>query len=203
MNEGSADDLVNKGKAYHEAGHAVLQHLFRMDLTNVSIQPVSDLIGGVSQAQAEHPVILSLKGAYFNGTPEHDRRTCHRIMIALGGEAAQREFFEESVEDFHAAFDRREVKELIRDWDRLASQAEREEKVDELYECTRQLLTNPLCVGAVEAVARALLAERQLTGTQAKALIRNAITKAKQEAVASGKASPKLECPHCAEYDDE
>jgi hypothetical protein len=198
VNGTSIDELTNRGYAYHEAGHAILFRVFGLTLTNISILPVNDAAGGQTQALGQHPVILQQMGVFYEGTPEQDQYICHHIMITQGGEVAQTEFCPESLQDYHARFDRLAVERLIKKWDRSASLFEMEEKIKELYRDTRQLLRNPLCVAAIHAVAGALLEQKQLTGEQARTLIHDAMIEATNAAKVSGEPPLELKCPHCA-----
>src|SRR4051812_33613959 len=71
------DDLIDdaslkKGYAYHEAGHAVLQLVYGLNVTRVSILPIGKDKGGVTQAEGPHPVILNQLGVQFEGTVARD-----------------------------------------------------------------------------------------------------------------------------------
>jgi hypothetical protein len=204
LNDAAANELLNRGKAYHEAGHAILFHVFGMTVKNVSILPVNEVVGGVAHAEGKHPVVLQQMGVFWEGTRERDQYICHHIMINHGGEVAQSEFCPDSLEDHQASNDRRSTKTWIKQWNRFASASEREEKIQELYSETRQLLRNPLCVVGIHAVAGALLEQGQLTGDQARALIRSAMDEAKNAARAVGDPPLTITCPHCANarYDD-
>jgi hypothetical protein len=174
------------GRAYHEAGHAVLQQRFGRQIDYVSIVEESEAIGGVSQSRGVHSLVLERSGALYEGTPEYDRHICHLIMISLAGEVAEAHFCAESVEDHHARFDRQNVERLIRRWNSYAKRAEREAKVDELCDYTFDLITAPRCAAAVEAVARELIKNGTLLGEFARKII-------------GGAWGPggAIECPHC------
>jgi hypothetical protein len=85
-------------------------------------------------------------------------------------------------------------------WNRYARPGEREAKLESLYGHTRQLLLAPVCAAAVEALARALLERKELTGIEARGIIVKAMLEVSDAATASGERSPKLNCPHCEEY---
>src|SRR5438067_344287 len=101
----------------------------------------------------------------------------HLIMIGQAGQAAQNEFCPDSLEEHHAFFDRESVKKLIREWNRYATADERHEKIDELFDQTMRLVTQPSCASAIHALARALHKDKQLTGEQAINLIREGVNK--------------------------
>jgi|ERR1044071_1497205 ATP-dependent Zn protease len=197
MNEAATDELENKGHSYHEAGHAVFQSFFGMKLVGVSILP-KGLSAGRSEAQGEHQIILGQRGVFFEGTPERARYLCHRIMIVQAGEVAQKELCPESFHDSQCGFDHLKAQTLIEEWDHYAYLHEREEKLAELYESTRQLVSTPWCTAAIEALAQALLEHKQLTGGQARQLIIEAILKTAKERKSLGEPPLNYECPHCA-----
>ena len=116
VSKNSSDDVSRRGTAFHEAGHAVIQYMFGMMLKKVSILPIGESIAGVSLAAGRHPLELSMIGAYYEGTIAYDRRICHHIMATQAGEVAQQLFCPESVEEFHAALDRRSVRRAILIW---------------------------------------------------------------------------------------
>jgi len=200
MNESDTDALLNKGKAYHEAGHAVLHLIFGMRLEDVSIVPTGELVGGTTQFREQHPVVLSGKGVYCEGTIERDRYICHGIMATQAGEVAQTLFCPESVQPHHAGLDRRAVKAQIKAWDRYANASEQEDKLESLYCDTRQLLAQPLCVAGVTALAQELVLHRQLSGERARCIIREAMAEATKRAKEAGGPPLDLKCPHCEEY---
>ena len=96
-----------------------------------------------------------------------------------------------------------ECEALIKQWDGYASSSEREEKLDDLRKHTRQLLAHPVYTSAIHVVAEKLLEQKQLTGQQARTLINRAMNEAKNAVTAHGNQLMKIECPHCAEYDEE
>ena len=195
-----AASLEEEGKAYHEAGHAVLQHNFRMELLNVSIQPIAHS-GGRAVARMQHQVELSQMGVFYEDTPERDKFICHLIMVSLAGEVAQKQFCPDSFEQYQIGSDEQHVRSLIKEWDRYATSSDREYKIEELYDHTWELLENPLCVAAIRAVAGSLLEHKQLTGKQAEALIRKAMNMA--TAKMDGNRWSVVRCPHCEEYVEE
>jgi ATP-dependent Zn protease len=201
MNESAPDVTRIKGIAYHEAGHAVLERVFGTTIVKVAILPVGEVTGGVTATRNKDSIALERLGVFHEGTIERDRYICHEIMAAQAGEAAQELFCPESVEPYHARSDRLQIRAYIKQWNRnYAYAGEREAKVEELYQFTRQLLMTPLCIAAVHALADALIEHKELSGDQANTTILDAIIAEARRLKLSGKEAPRIECPHCADY---
>ncbi len=190
---------LSKGKAYHEAGHALLATIFEMEIVKVSIETVDDK-GGCTVYKAPHPVILRQRGVFYEGTIEQDAWRCHNVMITLAGEVAQREFCPESILPSQFVFDRQEANLLVK---RICygSPCSMEAKLSSLYEYTRQIIQNPLRVGGLHALASALLASEEISGLEVWHIIRGAIADPIQAAGPSDRGAFNSACPHCAEYD--
>jgi hypothetical protein len=196
MTTSESDSAQLKGAAYHEAGHAVLQHLFGMDLAGVYILQEEPGTRGASAYRHPHEVILNQQGVYFEGTIERDRYLCHDIMQTQAGEAAQQLFCPETVEQHQASRDRASVKRVIQMWDRHTTQWEKDEKIEHLSLHTRTLLLDARCTAAVHVLAEALVTEKKLTGDETRELIRAAIQKTQQSVP---DLSDRIRCPHCEE----
>ncbi|HCE42826.1 MAG TPA: hypothetical protein DET40_04710 [Lentisphaeria bacterium] len=108
MDTPELDETELEGKAYHETGHAILQYLFGYKLVEVNIVETDDK-GGVTSCRGRHPFELQRAGAFYLGTPDHDKHICHNIMITLAGAVLQEHFCRDSVKDYHAGYDRIEV----------------------------------------------------------------------------------------------
>jgi hypothetical protein len=198
----ATDDLGDKGKAYHEAGHVIFQFLFKKTLIKVSILPQGGDVGGVSAALNQHPLILRQIGAHFTGTVAQDKVVCHDIMISQAGEVAQTLFCPQSVH-FEAARDDRVNIERHKKRLRNYTPLDRAARIEELEEFTRQLLNDPLCIAYAHAIAQALLERKELSGEEVKTMMVKAKKEATLKAKESGQPPPNIICPHCANYPDD
>lgn len=151
--------LGKKVVAYHEAGHAVVHLCFEHDVEQISILRDGDAAGGVRVNRADHDALrhedLLEKQVPFE----------RAIMAAMAGVIAQRKFAPESVDDIHAATDRRVVDEYL---------DELETPTPEIWAAYRRVLE--LRTGAlldqhwaqVERLASALLQHGTLTKDEAR-----------------------------------
>lgn len=198
MSESDKNAVRDRGYAFHEAGHAILDHLFKNKILRISIALDDGRHGGVTESQEPHPVILRSMGVYFKGTIERHRYYCHRIMTLLAGMISQELFCPESVEPYHDVYDKDGVEQLMRLLDRNASASERDETIVNLTEATRTFLSNPLCAEAVNALALTITQRREISGEDAHATINNAIRQVRGQR----RLTEQIRCPHCEQYDE-
>jgi hypothetical protein len=185
---------LEKGIAYHESGHAIVAYFYKKSLVTIAI--LSDnKSDGVCSYEGVHPVELQQKGVCFEG-PERWRYLCHSIMISLAGEVAQTMFCKESAGPHQNQIDRANVQMLIDEWGKYLTQGEKEDKIEQLTNHTKELIENPLYTAATHSLAAALLEKKTLQVEQVEEVIDRAIRKeAAVEKVV-------VLCPHC-EFDKE
>ncbi len=185
-----ANTRLIRGYAYHEVGHAIVQLLLNPaeDLISVSIFPDKDS-GGRITVKPQHPVARQQAGIGFEGTVGHDKYICHSIMVDLAGEIVQSTFCHDTVEEYQSNRDRLSTNALLRQWDRRATRFELANKLGELRSNTIELLRDATIVESIHAVVAALLAHRELSGKQVRALM--------DQAFAKSGASQSVTCPHC------
>ncbi|MCX6985783.1 MAG: hypothetical protein NT118_13700 [Lentisphaerae bacterium] len=193
----NSDETKLEGKAYHEAGHVIMQYLFGYKLEEVDIVE-TDSKGGVTSFRGKHQFHLQNEGVFYLGTPERDKYICHHIMISLAGEVSQEQFCRNLVKGYRAGYDRIDVQRLSKSLDPMwySYPGELEARIENLRITTLQILTEEDVIGAVHAVAQALRDKKVLKGDEAISIIRNAIA----QAVGGGKF--KFQCPHCDEYEE-
>ncbi len=110
MDATSESHLLNKGYAYHEAGHAVAHFHFGRTLVKVELpDPDKGRPLGATQALDIHPFLLQQRGVHFLNTPERAEYYSELIMISLAGEVAQKTHCRESFRPAHSSKDRANV----------------------------------------------------------------------------------------------
>ena len=149
--------------AYHEAGHAVLAHFTGFGCESISIVATDDSSGRFSaKALAER-----LDGA-LDLTDAEERRVVDALMVILGGLAA--ELAVGGKADYEAGHDDRTRATF------LASSISADEHAtaalleSSLKKATRRLQT-PGMRQSLEAVAKALIERKELTGSELGALM--------------------------------
>jgi hypothetical protein len=156
--------------AYHEAGHAVVAWCLDLDLGSATIVPDGDSAGHV-MIEPEEP---STCAAAVQGGPWHPYRLLleKRVMVLQAGEVAQRRSNPRSVRRGHSQDDFKRCVDILRIY------APDEEKRDVgshyrlLCNWTAHLIEQHWHL--VEAVAKALLERRELSGPQIRAVIHTA-----------------------------
>ena len=148
--------------AYHEAGHAVASWCLGRRVCSATIVPDDDSAGRVKN-EREKP---STAFAVECGDPWHPSRfrAEKRVMIVQAGEVAQRRYNPRSVRRYHSQSD------LNKSLDTLLScnPYEEEPDVTHHYQLLRKWTASLIerHWHLVEAVAKALLERRTLSGTQ-------------------------------------
>lgn len=154
--------------AYHEAGHAVMCRLMRFRLRSISVGN-DELAAG----QTTHDIARHRTREGVGETDAVRRRVEKTILVCLAGPLAQARYDGENPKasnggavDVDTAFD-------------LALRLFRSKRTATAFlkfaeEWARQKLDEPSTWAAVEALAGALLREGRLSGSQARAIIREA-----------------------------
>lgn len=199
MDAGEDDSVMIRGAAYHEAGHAVAQVLFGMDLAEVVITSGEGEIGGVCSYHPPHQITLEALGVFYEGTAARHRYVSHLIMSTQAGEVSQRVFCPASVKPYHAAPDCACVERLIKGLDRCLSVQEQAASIDELRGFTSELLAEPRCTAAIHTVAKVLVQEKRIQGDRARKMILDAMNATRQ---ADSSLPAEVPCPHCVAYED-
>lgn len=148
--------------AYHEAGHAVVAWCLDLEVGSATIVPDNDSAGHV-MIEPEEP---STCAAAVRGGPWHPCRLLleKRVMVLQAGEVAQRCYNPHSVRRGHSQDDFKKCVDILRIY------APDEEKRDVmphyllLRKWTIYLIEQHWHL--VEAVAKALLERRELSGAQ-------------------------------------
>ncbi len=161
---------VDAATAYHEAGHAVVSWCLGFSVDRATIVPDNDSSGHV-MIEPEKPSTCTdaVRGGLW-----HPSRLLleKRVMLVQAGEVAQRRYNPRSVRRGHFRNDRRKCVDILRIY------APDEEKLDVMPHY--RLLRNWTIYlieehwHLVEAVAKALLECRELSGTQVLDVIRSA-----------------------------
>jgi hypothetical protein len=163
--------------AYHEAGHAVMHGCLRLRVPGATIVPDGDSAGHVKGTRQRPSAWIAVD----RGNRWHRSRFLaeKQVMILQAGEAAQRRYNPRSVRRRHYENDLFKCVALLR---KYAPQ----EKPDARHHC---LLLYQWAVSLIEqhwhlieAVARALLARRELSGSQVRAVIHTANKKRNKDA---------------------
>lgn len=155
--------------AYHEAGHAMMCRIMGFKLQSISII-ADELVSG----QTTHEKSMRSAKAKIEDT-DRARSTMEKtIMVCLAGPSAQKKYALNNLADDHGgaidadtAFD-------------LALRLFRSKRTAAAYikfaeEWVRQKLEEPTTWAAVEALARALVEQRKLSGRQAESILRGAM----------------------------
>jgi hypothetical protein len=183
------------GIAYHEAGHAVSQHLFGFELQSLVADPERD--SGRAEFQMSSSMRFGGNAVQFEATVARDRFLSHLIMLNQAGAIVQQTFCPASYRPENSGRDRRDIERYIRQRDRYASRVEREATIYELAGYTQEMLADERCVAAIHALATALIEHRRLGGDQAEAIIAQAIA---DTAASRRNMTGKIICPHCLAY---
>jgi hypothetical protein len=157
--EDSMRKLDKEVIAYNEAGHAVVGLYFGHDIEVVTIARKGDAAGSVAHNRADHDALR------YEDELQNQVIFERAIMAAMAGEVAQRKFAPDSIEDVHAATDRRLMNEYLEELDAAT---------DEIREAWARLL-NLRTIALidrlwphVERLATALLKRKTLTRDEAK-----------------------------------
>lgn len=145
--------------AFHEAGHAAVDLFFGHDLEHVTIERRGDSAGHASVDRSQHDALR------YEDELQKQVVFERAIIAAMAGAAAQRHFAPLSVDDEHAASDRRVALEYFEELD------VRTPEVFEAYWELLRLRTSALVEHLwprIERLAAALLVSRSLTGEEAR-----------------------------------
>ena len=150
--------------AYHEAGHAVAAYHLRVGIgrSGVSILPNEDW----------HGFVHVLKG--FSGEPDIELTAKMRLgaekraIVLFAGEAAQRRFRPTSVRSYHAETDRTHAVDLMSYF--VASDRELDAYLKWLQIRAEDFVESPVNWKMIEAVAKALMDRKRLTGGEVKGI---------------------------------
>ena len=166
MNQKKATRLTLQATAYHEAGHAVADHMFHHRIKRVTIIPnrVENYVGCVFSKQA------SVRGIDCDVTPRLTRNAHGRIASALAGIWAQRLFNPRTCRNLHASEDYSQAISLAEHL--LTGENELQPFLEWMYARTENLLRNNW--KAVELVAEELIRHREISGKEAHAIIESA-----------------------------
>jgi ATP-dependent Zn protease len=158
--------LATVATAYHEAGHAVADHLFHHRIKRVTIIPnkKENYQGCVQAKQA------SVKGIDCEVSPRLERAARGRIISALAGICAQRLFNPRTCRSYHPRQDYQQAISLAEHL--LTGPKEMEPFLDWMMARTENLLRNNW--KAVELLAEELIRRLELSGKEAHEIIRSA-----------------------------
>ena len=156
--------------AYHEAGHAVAGLCLGLRVRHATIEPDGDSDGHV-MSEREKP---STAFAIERGDVWHSSRfrAEKRVMRLLAGEVAQRRYNPRSVRWRHAESDRNQSLDILFKYSPYEDALDVNHHYEMLREWTVSLIEQHWHL--VEAVAKALLEHRELSGTQVRAVIQAA-----------------------------
>ena len=150
--------------AYHEAGHAVAAWHCGVRTKSLSIVPESDSAG----RHVRHPYFGGLK-LEIDSSPRAQRRVENMALVCCAGPAAQRRFDPKRFRSYHAQGDWYEAMNLLSYLTNDDEVLMAHFKLIELR--ARKLIALPSVWSLIEAVARALLERRHLTGKEVRAII--------------------------------
>lgn len=154
--------------AYHEAGHAVMCHLLHLRIRSVSIG-ADELDGG----ETRHANPFRNAAALDDATGRGRLRLEKAVLLCLAGPRAQARISPDAAHrEDGGAFDRQTALALAMRFFRSRKTAQAyiafaREWVDEIFAA-------PRIWAVVERLAKALIAERRLSGRAAEAIIRGA-----------------------------
>jgi len=153
--------------AYHEAGHAALAIYLRIGLKRVSVIPGNDYSGTCDPVRQP-----SLTTADHGQSDYLTKRVEKCMMVALAGAEAQRKFAPTSVRHYQARGDIKAVFELAF---RLCGSSEEASALVKLLQIrTRNILGVDYVWRGVKALAKQLLKQREIKGTNARVIIESA-----------------------------
>jgi ATP-dependent Zn protease len=104
--------------AYHEAGHAVAAKVLGLTIDRISIAPAGDAAGHVI-----HDYGCNMNEVIYEDGPDRQWALERAALVAIAGEAAQRHFRPESVQEEHGGGDRIQVHQIL---DHLAGEEDKE-----------------------------------------------------------------------------
>lgn len=104
--------------AYHEAGHAVAAKVLGLTIDRISIAPEGDAAGHVI-----HNYGCNMNEVIYEDDPNRQWSLERAALVAMAGEAAQRHFRLESVQEQHGGGDRIKVHQIL---DHLAGEGDQE-----------------------------------------------------------------------------
>jgi hypothetical protein len=154
--------------AYHEAGHAVVAACLGLGYSGISIVPDNDSWGRVTSGKTEKP---STCAAIDRGDRWHPSRLRAEkwVTVFQAGDAAQRHYDPFSVGLSYSRSDYERCIALLLRYAPDNEEPDAELHYDLLQEWTESLIEQHWHV--VEAVGKALLEHRELTGGQVRAVI--------------------------------
>jgi hypothetical protein len=163
MKKSNTDEFV----AYHEAGHTVAAWCLRLRVRRATIVSDEDL-GGHVEIEREKP---STCAAIARGERWHPSRLRaeRRVMFLQAGEVAQLRYNLRSVSHYHYLLDLHDCIDLLTRYAIHDVNPDTKPHYDLLYKWTGSLIEQHWHL--VEAVAKALLERRELSGTQVRAVI--------------------------------
>ena len=164
--------------AYHEAGHAVVKACLGLGYSGISIVPDNDSWGRVESSKPEKP-------STYAAVDRRDRwhrsrfRAEKWVMVIQAGDMAQRRYDPTSVGISYSRSDFVKCNVLLLNYDPDKKNPDAEFHYDLLQKWTESLIEQHWHL--VEAVAKALLEHRELTGSQVRAVIHAANKKQRDE----------------------
>ena len=159
--------------AYHEAGHAVADHVLGFKIKDVTIVPKEGTLGAVTSLRpwrfSDRSGVTLKSIAHFHG----------RIISALAGKESQRRFSPKSIRTHQAASDYDTVGDLLL---RLhGEETEASLAFKYLQARTRNLVSHPQKWRQIQDLASALLEHQTLSGQEVKAVLRASLQVQMQE----------------------
>jgi hypothetical protein len=151
--------------AYHEAGHAVADHVLGFNIRSVTIAPSKGCAGKVSGKLGVKPRILE----YGNPSRATVTKWHDKVVTLLAGAEAQRRFKPHSIRRYMARGDHNAAVDILF---RLHPEEEELNAAIKFLEArTRNLVGNAIRWGQIEALAGALMAKRTLTGQEVRQVL--------------------------------
>lgn len=153
--------------AYHEAGHAVAGLCLGLRVRHVTIVPDEDSAGHVKSEREKPSTAFAVECGYL-WHPSRFRAE-KLVMRMLAGEVAQRRYNPRSVRWRHGQSDRNQSLDILLKYNPYEDAPGLTHHYEMLRKWTVSLIEQHWHL--VEAVAKALLEHRQLSGTQVRAVI--------------------------------
>jgi hypothetical protein len=154
--------------AYHEAGHAVVKSCLGLGHSGISIVPDNDSWGRVESGKPEKPMTWA---AVDRGDRWHSSRLLAErwVMVFQAGDVAQRHHDPASVGLSYSRSDFVKCNALLLNYDPDKENPNADLHYDLLQKWTESLIEQHWHL--VEAVAKALLEQRELSGSQVRDVI--------------------------------
>jgi len=154
------DPDQDEDTAYHEAGHAVAAFALKVPVRQATIVPDGDILGHVRHSK-------------LGGAGRNPRRAERRVIIALAGDIAERHHNPHrrrgDARDLGKAIDI--IDRLARSDDHLKKWFHRKKWLAELEKEAADLILSDRWWPTVEAVAKALVQRRTLTGKEVASIV--------------------------------